>query len=93
MSISINTRTNIFDGGRSLYLSSPKEGAGTSTPKVEPIEKKASFKTYGEHNERVAIVVKNAETGEIFHEIPSEGIQRLHMRLRELLHRRIDEKV
>ncbi len=44
----------------------------------DPMQKTASFSTYGSHNERIRIVVKNKETGEIVREIPSKEMQKLH---------------
>jgi hypothetical protein len=40
-----------------------------------------SYSTYGHHNERISIVVKNQETGEVIHEIPSKEMQKLHIKL------------
>jgi uncharacterized FlaG/YvyC family protein len=46
-----------------------------------PAQTTASFSTYGSHNERICIVVKNKETGEVIREIPSKEMQKLHAHL------------
>lgn len=54
---------------------------GPCNPRPDPDRTENSFSTYGVRNERVAIVVKDRETGEVIHEIPSEAMQRLHVHL------------
>jgi hypothetical protein len=49
--------------------------------RIESVRTDRSFSTYGVRNERVAVVVKNGETGEVIHEIPSEEMQKLHVHL------------
>lgn len=49
--------------------------------RIESVRTERSFSTYGVRNERVAILVKNQETGEVIHEIPSEEMQKLHVHL------------
>ncbi len=44
----------------------------------DPLQTTVSFSTYGSHNERICIVVKNKETGEVVREIPSKEMQKLH---------------
>ncbi len=39
-----------------------------------PVQTDISYSMYGRHNERIAIVVKNQETGEVIREIPSKEI-------------------
>jgi uncharacterized FlaG/YvyC family protein len=38
-----------------------------------------SFSTYGSHDERIAVVVKNQDTGEVICEFPSKEMQKLHV--------------
>ena len=61
-----------------------KDTAITPSPdhaEFNPVRTKAYFSTYGSHNERLAIVVKNQETGEIIRQYPSEEMQALHAKL------------
>lgn len=46
---------------------------------------KISFSTYGENSERTAVIVKERETGKIIREIPPKELQKLHMKMEELL--------
>jgi len=43
-----------------------------------------AFTTYGDHGEKIAVVVADKETGEVIREIPSKEIQRLHAKMSEL---------
>ena len=52
---------------------------------LDPVRTEASFSTYGSRNERIAIVVKNEQTGEIICEIPSEEMQKLHVHIDMLI--------
>lgn len=54
---------------------------GPEKNRIESAHTERSFSTYGLRNERVSIVVKNQETGEVIHEIPSEAMQKLHVHL------------
>lgn len=56
-------------------------GPGPEDSRIKSVETERSFSTYGLHNERTSIVVKNKQTGEIIHEIPSEEMQKLHVHL------------
>lgn len=42
------------------------------------------FYTYGEHGEKIAVVVADKETGEVIREIPSKEIQNLYAKMSEL---------
>lgn len=46
---------------------------------------KISFSTYGKNNERISVVVKDKETGEVIREMPAEELQRLHVKMEELM--------
>ena len=76
-------------GARSQSESHPgkplaKQAAAKPSPdntRIDSVRTESSFSTYGLHNERIAIVVKNQETGEVIREIPSEEMQSLHVHL------------
>ena len=55
--------------------------AGPDNTQLNPVQTEAYFSTYGSNNERIAIVVKNKETGEVIREIPSKEMQKLHVHL------------
>jgi len=42
------------------------------------------FTTYGEHGEKIAVIVSDKETGEVIREIPSKEIQNLYAKMSEL---------
>ena len=44
-----------------------------------------SFSTYGSERERVAVVVKEKDTGNVIREIPPKELQQLYMKMEELL--------
>ncbi|MGE5843927.1 MAG: flagellar protein FlaG [Syntrophaceae bacterium] len=50
-----------------------------------PVQTDISFSTYGSHNEHIAAVIKNQDTGEVIREIPSEEMQKLHAHLDMLI--------
>ena len=52
-----------------------------------------SYSFYGSRNERVAIVLKDKETGKVIHEIPSKNVQELHVWLDKMGYKIVDEKV
>lgn len=52
---------------------------------IERMNVNLKFRTYGEHGERIAIVVMNSETGEVIREIPPQEIQALYQRMSELV--------
>ena len=91
---SINTRIAIGGMAASVGTRSPSEShpsklstkdaatkSGPESNQVNPLQTEASSSTYGSRNERIAIVVKNQETGEVIHEILSEEMQKLHVHL------------
>jgi uncharacterized FlaG/YvyC family protein len=43
-----------------------------------------TFSTYGDHGEKVAVIVSDDETGEIIREIPAKEIQNLYGKMSEL---------
>lgn len=90
----IDTRIAIGEAAAGVGARSPSEShpgkppakhaaakAGPECNRIETVRTERSFSTYGVRNERVAVVVKNGETGEVIHEIPSEEMQRLHVHL------------
>jgi flagellar protein FlaG len=42
------------------------------------------FYTYGDHGEKIAVVVADKQTGEVIREIPSKEIQELYAKMSEL---------
>jgi hypothetical protein len=61
-----------------------KDTSAKSSPghtQSSPVKTDISYSTYGHHNERISIVVKNQETGEVIREIPSKEMQKLHINL------------
>lgn len=61
-----------------------KDTAIKSSPgntRLIPVQTEVSFSTYGSRNERIAVVVKNKDTGEVIREIPSKELQKLHVHL------------
>ena len=46
-----------------------------------PQQKSVTFSTYGSHRDRIAIQVKDQQTGAILYEYPSEEIQKLHTQI------------
>jgi hypothetical protein len=50
-----------------------------------PVQTDISFSAYGSHNEHIAVVIKNRDTGEVIREIPSEEMQKLHIHLDVLI--------
>jgi uncharacterized FlaG/YvyC family protein len=59
--------------------------SGPDTAEFNAVTTDVSFSTYGPHGERTAIVVKNSETGEVIRAIPSEEIQKLYVKMQEML--------
>lgn len=51
---------------------------------LESMNISVNFRTYGEKNERIAILVVERETGKVIREIPPEELQRLYQRMCEL---------
>lgn len=43
-----------------------------------------TFSTYGDHGEKVAVIVSDDETGEVIREIPAKEIQNLYGKIDEL---------
>ena len=46
---------------------------------------KIAFSTYGDRDDRISVVVKDKETGEVIREMPPEELQRLHVKMEELM--------
>ena len=51
---------------------------------LESVSVSLEFTTYGEHGEKIAVVVTNKESGEVIREIPSEELQSLYSKMREV---------
>jgi uncharacterized FlaG/YvyC family protein len=55
--------------------------SGPGNTRLNPVQTEVSFSTYGSRNERIAVVVKNKDTGEVIREIPCKELQKLHVHL------------
>ena len=55
--------------------------SGHGNTQLNPVPTEVSFSTYGSRNERIAVVVKNKDTGDVIREIPSKEMQKLHVHL------------
>lgn len=64
-----------------------KDATTKSSPNTQLylLQTEASYSTYGPHDERIAIVVKNKKTGETLREIPSKQMQNLYVPLDMLM--------
>jgi flagellar protein FlaG len=51
---------------------------------IDKMNVSLQFYTYGDHGEKVAVVVTDKETGEVIREIPSKEIQELYSKMSEL---------
>ena len=51
---------------------------------IDQIGINLEFSTYGEDNERIAIIVKEKVTGKLIREIPPENVQKLYEKMNEL---------
>ena len=51
---------------------------------VDRMNIKIAFSTYGEENRKTAVTVSEKETGKLIRKIPSEELQRLHVKMEEL---------
>jgi uncharacterized FlaG/YvyC family protein len=59
--------------------------SGPDQTRLNPVQTDISCSTYGSHNEHLAVVIKNQDTGEVIREIPSEEMQKLHVHLDMLI--------
>jgi uncharacterized FlaG/YvyC family protein len=85
MAASIGARSQSKSLSGKLSVKDAAEKPGPDHTYLDPVRTEASFSTYGSRNERIAIVVKNKETGEIIREIPSEEMQKLHVHIDMLI--------
>lgn len=82
-SIGARSQSESHHGKLPLKDTASKSGLGNT--QLDPVQKETSFKTYGSNNRRIAIVVKNEETGEVISEFPSKEMQKLHAHLDMLI--------
>ena len=59
--------------------------SGPDRKQLNPVQTDVSYSTYGSHNEHIAVVITNRDTGEVVREIPSEEMQKLHVHLDMLI--------
>ena len=81
MAASVGTRSQSESHPGKL---STKDAAAKSCPdntRLNPVLTEVSFSTYGSRNERIAVIVKNGDTGEVIQEFPSKAMQKLHVHL------------
>jgi uncharacterized FlaG/YvyC family protein len=81
MATSIGARSTFEPQPRKLPVKDTASKSGPDNTQLDPVQTEASFKTYGSNNGRIAIVVKNKETGEVISEFPSKEMQKLHVHL------------
>jgi len=86
----VTPRANQMAGERKTPAEEPSKAdlrrmAEEMQKHIEQMNVNLKFTTYGEHGERIAIMVVNGETGEVIREIPPEEIQALYQRMSELV--------
>lgn len=77
----VGARTEPEPHAGKLPVKEALTNSGPDDAQLNPVQTKVSFTTYGSRNERIAVVVKNRETGEVIREIPSREMQKLHVHL------------
>lgn len=85
MAASIGARAKSEPHHEKLPAGNTPVKSGPDLAKLNPVQTDISFSTYGSHNEHVAVVIKNQDTGEVVREIPSEEMQKLHVHLDMLI--------
>jgi hypothetical protein len=78
---SIDTRSELEPRLGKLPVKNIAISPGPDNTEFNSFRTVVSFLPYGSRNERIALVVKNQETGEIIREIPAKEIQKLHINL------------
>ena len=51
---------------------------------IDSMNVSLAFSTYGEHGDKIAVVVADKDTGEVIREIPSKELQNLYAKMREI---------
>lgn len=85
MAANFGARSTSEPQPRKLPVKDTASKSSLDNAQLDPVQKEASFKTYGSNNRRIAIVVKNKETGEVISEFPSKEMQKLHAHLDMLI--------
>jgi uncharacterized FlaG/YvyC family protein len=85
MAANFGARSTVEPQPRKLPVKDTASKSGLDNTQLDPVQKEASFKTYGSNNSRIAIVVKYKETGEVISEFPSKEMQKLHAHLDMLI--------
>ena len=78
-SIGAGAKSESHSGKTPVTDTATKSSPGNT--QFNPVQTEVSFSTYGSRNERIAVVVKNKDTGEVIREIPSKEMQKLHVHL------------
>lgn len=73
------------EAGTSLSTRQAEELVAMIQAHISSMNINVSFSTYGDEKERTAIVVTEKESGKVIREIPPEELQKLHMKMEELL--------
>jgi uncharacterized FlaG/YvyC family protein len=81
MSAIVGTRSQYESHPGNLSTKDATAKSGSGNTRLNPVPTEVSFSTYGSRNERIAVVVKNKNTGEVIREIPSKELQKLHVHL------------
>lgn len=81
MAASVGTRSQSESHPGKLSTKDAAAKSGPGNTRLNPVQTEVSFSTYGSRNERIAVVVKNKDTGEVIREIPSKEPQKLHVHL------------
>jgi uncharacterized FlaG/YvyC family protein len=85
MAANFGARSTVEPQPRKLSVKDTASKSGLDNTQLDPVQKEASFKTYGSNNSRIVIVVKYKETGEVISEFPSKEMQKLHAHLDMLI--------
>jgi uncharacterized FlaG/YvyC family protein len=85
MAANFGARSTSEPPPRKLPVKDTTSKSSLDNTQLDPVQKEASFKTYGSNNRRIAIVVKNKKTGDVISEFPSKEMQKLHVHLDMLI--------
>jgi flagellar protein FlaG len=67
------------------YQSNVKEMTEKIQEYLDNRDVNIAFSTYGRKNEKISVTVTEKETGKVIREIPAEELQRLSLRMEELM--------
>lgn len=88
VSVSMPMRDNSRQGQADVSVAHSNEEVKQMVAKmqnhIKDMNVSLEFSTYGDHAEKIAVIVTNKETGELIREIPSKEIQNLYAKMSEL---------